>query len=145
MVIPFGKPAKWYENHRGREALGGTRRIQWTGNETVYTDLFGDGDRSSRWWKSTSHGSVCRNPNPSTDWRVNNVSERFQTAFSQRVKPTHKLAHGLGAADVNGDGRKDIVTYGGWWNSPKTAVNMMLCGSSTRRILSRRSGRHVCL
>ena len=31
MVIPFhGKPAKWYENPQGgREALGGTRRIQW--------------------------------------------------------------------------------------------------------------------
>lgn len=30
----------------------------------------------------------------------------------------HKYTHGLGVGDVNGDGRKDFLEVGGWWEQP---------------------------
>ena len=32
---------------------------------------------------------------------------------------THKYTHGLGFADLNQDGRKDVITKDGWWEGPK--------------------------
>jgi hypothetical protein len=37
----------------------------------------------------------------------------------KEVPGTHKFAHGLGVGDVNGDGRKDVICTGGWWEQPE--------------------------
>jgi hypothetical protein len=45
--------------------------------------------------------------NPTGAWVVRNVSE-----------PGYATAHGVGAGDINGDGRIDILNPYGWWEQP---------------------------
>ena len=53
---------------------------------------------------------------PTAPWTIHTVSERT---------PWGPLGsgggHGLGAGDINGDGRMDIVNPWGWWEQPPTA------------------------
>ncbi len=44
---------------------------------------------------------------PTGAWIVRNVSE-----------PGYATAHGVGAGDINGDGRVDILNAYGWWEQP---------------------------
>ena len=36
------------------------------------------------------------------------------------IPGTFRFSHGLGAGDVNGDGRLDVICTGGWWEQPAT-------------------------
>jgi hypothetical protein len=47
--------------------------------------------------------------NPTSPWTVHPVSGPGYTVVAQ---------HGLGAGDINGDGRVDVVTPYGWWEHP---------------------------
>ena len=52
---------------------------------------------------------------PYAPWQVQAISRETETG-SQRYD------HGIGFGDVNGDGRKDVVAMGGWYENPGRAA-----------------------
>ena len=38
----------------------------------------------------------------------------------QVIPGTQQFSHGLGVGDLNGDGRKDVICTGGWWEQPES-------------------------
>jgi hypothetical protein len=37
----------------------------------------------------------------------------------KEIPGTQRFSHGLGVGDINGDGRKDVMCTGGWWEQPE--------------------------
>jgi len=121
VVVGFpGKAARWYENPQGKPGYWPEREI-WPSacNETpLYTDLFGDGRRvlvmGFQEKGKPNQGRIGWFA-PATDrsqpWEMHAISE----AGAPGSQP---FSHGLGAGDLNGDGRRDVICTAGWWEQP---------------------------
>ncbi|MFO0849662.1 MAG: VCBS repeat-containing protein [Gemmataceae bacterium] len=137
IVIDFpGAPCYWLENPKGGSGHW-KKHVIWHSacNETpIYVDLFGTGKRAlvmgfqpkGKPANGNDGQMAYFTPNPAdptAEWVMHPIS-----APSEPGKPvpgTFMFAHGLGAGDVNGDGRVDVVTSGaatggqaGWWEQP---------------------------
>ncbi|MGN6210995.1 FG-GAP-like repeat-containing protein [Parafilimonas sp.] len=75
---------------------------------TLFTDIDNDGKPELVYASQTQFRYAKPELNSKT-WTEYNVSEKG-----------YALAHGIGAGDINGDGRTDILGATGWWEQPET-------------------------
>lgn len=111
VVVGFpGQQTYWLENPgQGGGVWKKHLAIEATGNESPdYLDIDGDGVRELVFM----HGDRCALARPAADptqlWTI--------TVIAGPGDPG--AGHGLGVADVNKDGRKDVLIPNGWWEQP---------------------------
>lgn len=124
LVVPFpGKAMYWYENPQNKPGHW-KQHMAWTSscNETpIYAELFGDGKKQII-MASCPEGQMAwfaPGADPTALWVMHPISES-QKAGAQ-VWGVHQFDHGLGAGDMNGDGRADVLVRQGWWEQPEDA------------------------
>lgn len=131
IVIDFpGDPCYWLENPKGNEGHWKKHMIWHSAcNETPqYLDLFGTGQRVLiMGWQpkgKDNEGQMSYftpGSDPTALWEMHPISEPSQP--NHVIPGTFKFAHGLGAGDINGDGRVDVICTGGWWEQPAERSN----------------------
>jgi hypothetical protein len=104
----FGKKLVWFENPGKTGAAWEERDID-RGNNVEFCFLVDiDGDGMAR-EVLPQYGNADA-PLAWYEWK--------DGVFVKHVVSSKSYGHGIGAGDVNGDGRTDIVTPKGWWEAP---------------------------
>ncbi len=102
----FEQPAKASEPWKKHEITAVTN------NESpAYLDVDGDGRRELVCSVGEKFALLRPSKDPYAPWDIQTISEA-NSAWGG------KFYHGLGAGDINGDGRNDIVIPNGWWEAP---------------------------
>ena len=138
IVVGFpGAPCHWFENPQGKEGMWPAHEIWHSAcNETPqYLDLFGTNKRvllmSFQPKGKENQGQMAYftpGQDPTKLWEMHPISQPSVPPEIKDNKPvpntgkvipgTFRFSHGLGAGDVNGDGKLDVLCTGGWWEQP---------------------------
>lgn len=111
IVVGFpGRETRWLENPG---AAGATWKshlaIPQTGNENpAYVDVDGNGGRELVFMSGDKCSLARPGDDPTQPWTVRAIAKQGDPA----------PGHGLGVADLNRDGRPDVLIPDGWWEGP---------------------------
>lgn len=111
VLVANGRPMSLYVNPRGELRRWDKYNVlpTITSEVAVFKDIDGDGKPDVVF---VGGGAVCwatPGSDPTQPWIIHKVSQQGYTNNAQ---------HGIGAGDINGDGRMDIVSPYGWWEQP---------------------------
>lgn len=111
-----GKDASWYENPKGRDGHWQRHYIfDVVDNESPgMADINGDG-KPDLLCCSRGYIGYCTADwkNPGSPWTFHAVSPKGDY---------QRFTHGIGAGDINGDGRLDILEKDAWWEQPASVA-----------------------
>jgi putative membrane-bound dehydrogenase-like protein len=111
-----GERAWWARNPGAGKVTTETRWTQHTVFDVVdneaptFTDLTGDGQPELVCLNGGRYGYAAFDPkDPAAKWTFHPISPNLDL---------DRFTHGMGVGDVNGDGRKDLLEVGGWFEQP---------------------------
>jgi hypothetical protein len=108
-----GKETWWFEQPEKEDAPWKRHTATpITNNESPsYLDLDGDGRRELLLGYDPGKYVGYARPDAVGLWKLVPIS-------AAGAPGTDRFSHGIGAGDVNGDGRRDVLVVEGWWESP---------------------------